>query len=95
MSARGHTPGPWILGQNVSHEPTVRSADPGKDNGGFIICATFGARKHPNAYLIARAPDLADALAAVVQWHDAEEPRELAKAVYWARDLLQELGLSE
>ena len=70
MTNTQHTPGPWIIGQNVSHEPTVRSADPDKDNGGFIICETFGTRKHRNARLIAACPEMLDALQAVADYWD-------------------------
>ena len=54
----------------MSHEPTVRSDDPGKDNGGFIICQTFGALKHENARLIAASPKMLAALQAVADYWD-------------------------
>lgn len=57
-----HTPGPWIDGHNVSHEPTVRSSQPDADNGGFIVATCHGPNARDNARLIAAAPELLQAL---------------------------------
>lgn len=55
-----HTPGTWTF-KNLGGKSIVTSANP-SDNGGFVICQTFGTHKHQNAHLIAAAPDLLVAL---------------------------------
>ena len=44
-----HCAEPWIKGHNVMHEPSIRSRDPGKDNGGYVIATFYGTRAHDNA----------------------------------------------
>jgi hypothetical protein len=67
-----HTPGPWTFAKNVAYQPIVESENP-SDNGRFVICQTFGTHKHPNARLIAAAPDLLEALTALLSYTRACE----------------------
>ncbi|MCA6480635.1 MAG: hypothetical protein IM557_08540 [Chitinophagaceae bacterium] len=54
-----HTPGPWV----VAEEAKIKHPE-----GTFIAQAQYW----PDAYLIAAAPDLLDALRVLVDWFDDE-----------------------
>ena len=55
------TPGEWTVGKNMGEEPVVVSANH-HDNGGFVICRTYGRYKHGNAVLISATKELLAAL---------------------------------
>lgn len=61
-----HTPGEWTVSKNMGEEPVVVSENH-HDNGGFVICRTYGRYKHGNAVLISALPQLLAALRDAVE----------------------------
>ena len=75
-----YAPGPWLLGHTVSGEPCVTSADPGADNGGFMVATTFGPCANANARLVAAAPDMRAALVRFLDLAHADPSPEMQAA---------------
>lgn len=63
----------WVIGHNVSHEPTIRNLDPQKDNGGFIVATFYGPNAHANARLAAAAHKLLGAARMVLTMRESIE----------------------
>ena len=92
-----HTAGPWTA--STAPSTSGRGYDISRD--GVRIASTPGwhpddaraADEAANAHLIAGAPDLADILAQIVLWNDAEDPHRLGVSIQRAADLLRSLGI--
>lgn len=63
-----YTQGPWEIGpQSGSVRPSSELVlTNGNVNGGYVICEVFGSDRAANAELIRAAPELADALRAIL-----------------------------
>ena len=79
-----HTPGPWK--QSIGTEETTIVIDMGFPSIPFKhVCRVYGSNREANAQLIAAAPDLLEALEAIMDGFDGEEFRyiysDISKAV--------------
>ena len=77
----GHTPGPWeVLPESDSHEGPLNIVSEYEEKGGRASANWIAecdlqsdeAQNRANARLIAAAPDLLDALKALVDWQGVE-----------------------
>ena len=74
-----HTPGEWTVSKNMGEEPVVVSANH-HDNGGFVICRTYGRYKHGNAVLISATKELLAALRDLIGCAEPHRDRAEIKA---------------
>lgn len=87
MSAAKHTPGPWSVGRAGPNKcPTV-----GDDHWLMVAMVVYGEPPHPtaaNAKLIAAAPELADALEAILdRCTDGRNEADGASLAEWADEI--------
>lgn len=86
-----HTPGPWYVNAAIKEGYTVRAQSSGYAPLAKVIGDKRGTihQAHANARLMAAAPDLRDALAAMLaNCHDVERDPAVIDAVYKARQAL-------
>jgi hypothetical protein len=92
-----HTAGLWTA--STAPSTSGRGYDISRD--GVRIASTPGwhpddaraANEAANAHLIAASPDLADILAQIVFWNDAQDPHRLETSIQRAADLLRSIGI--
>jgi len=80
MMKMKHTPGPWEVAGNLVR--TVPEASGGGMCGGFLIAEVpiSDENRHPNARLLAAAPDLLGALEGLIMFHLGEFQVAAARA---------------